>query len=275
MIGWSLQYLFAIIIMSSLIEVVRHDIGRTWIVYAQVMPLLPGVKITSHTQAEHVPAWILPIFGISTDNSTSICDVYIILNGIRPYQKVYATGSDETGNDDYTTWSYTFTPEYATIQEGNNRMTSKITCIDQSGNNSSNHNLTKFNSLNVTGIKRPSDALPAIATTTNSVNSDPLLSTTNSTSSSAFPTNITYAATIGTVQDGEDSIYGGPDNTALTPAQNADMEDEEQIELPDDHDNNNWKEYENEVDFSIEELYDRVYDQVTEQLREAGIEFPP
>lgn len=269
MIGWSLQYLFAIIIMSSLIEVVRHDIGRTWIVYAQVMPLLPGVKITSHMQDEQVIPGTVPIFGISTDNSTSICDVYIILNGIRPYQKVFATGSDGTGNDNYTTWNYTFTPEYAIIQEGNNKMTSKITCIDQSGNN--NSNLTKFNSLNITGIKRAGDTLSSIAIT-DSVNSDLSLSLTNSTSSSAFPINTTYEATIVTIQEAEDSTYSSQD--VLAP-QNVDMEDDEQIELHDDEDNHTWKEYENGIDFSIEELYDRVYDQITEQLREAGIDFPP
>jgi hypothetical protein len=95
---------------------------------------------------------MLSIMGVSTDNSSSVCDVYIILNETRPYQRVYPTGSSVTGNNDYSTWNYTFAPEYATIQEGNNRTVSKITCLDRSSVNNNNENLTKFNSLNLTGI---------------------------------------------------------------------------------------------------------------------------
>lgn len=90
--------------------------------------------------------------GVSTDNSTTDCEVYIILNEIKPYQRVNPTGHNTTEVDhDYSTWNYTFTPDYEAIQEDNNRMVSKITCIDPSTIN--NENLTKFNSLNVTGIR--------------------------------------------------------------------------------------------------------------------------
>lgn len=95
--------------------------------------------------------------GVSTDNLISVCEVYMILNEIKPYQRVNPTGNNVTGNPDYSTWNYTFTPEYATIQEGNNRMVSKITCIDHSG--ISSENLTKFNSLNVTGIRIEDNAI--------------------------------------------------------------------------------------------------------------------
>jgi hypothetical protein len=95
--------------------------------------------------------------GVSTDNLISVCEVYMILNEIKPYQRVNPTGNNVTGNRDYSTWNYTFTPEYATIQEGNNRIVSKITCIDRSG--ISNENLTKFNSLNITGIRIEDNAI--------------------------------------------------------------------------------------------------------------------
>ncbi|MPZ07781.1 MAG: hypothetical protein GEU26_15445 [Nitrososphaeraceae archaeon] len=125
-----IQILIVIMMLYSLIDVTRYDISRTLSVYANQTVPLPDVKITSHVQGQLVPTGTLSITGVSTDNSSSICDVYIILNEIRPYQRVYPTGSDVTGNNnDYSTWNYTFTPEYATIQEGNNRMVSKITLI--------------------------------------------------------------------------------------------------------------------------------------------------
>ena len=52
----------------------------------------------------------------------------------------------------YSTWNYTFRPEYALIQEGNNRMVYNITCLDHFSINN-NENLAKFNSLNLTGIR--------------------------------------------------------------------------------------------------------------------------
>jgi hypothetical protein len=261
--------LLIIIMLCPLIDSMRYDINRTLLVYANQTPQLPGVEITSHVQGQHVPAGILSIMGVSTDNSTGVCEVYIILNEIRPYQRVYPNGSDLTGNDDYSIWSYTFTPEYATIQEGNNRMVSKITCIDQSGIN--DDNLTKFNSLNVTGMKITGDA----------ISSDLSFSSTNSTASSSLPTNTTYADSF-PVQD-RGSIITSPDNALSNHSQNADTQDDEQIEENDnskkgdgvDYSSSRDEDDENEGDFSIEELHDRVLDQVTEQLRESGIDFPP
>jgi hypothetical protein len=93
------------------IDVTRYDISRTLLVYADQAAQIPDVKITSHVQGQRVPTGMLSIMGVSTDNSSSICDVYIILNEIRPYQRVYLTGSNVTGNNDYSTWNYTFAPD--------------------------------------------------------------------------------------------------------------------------------------------------------------------
>ncbi|MPZ06806.1 MAG: hypothetical protein GEU26_10420 [Nitrososphaeraceae archaeon] len=49
---------------------------------------LPSVKITSHTQNPEVPAGALTINGFSSDTPFDICTVYIILNNVKPYQKV-------------------------------------------------------------------------------------------------------------------------------------------------------------------------------------------
>ena len=114
---YHIQILIVTVLLYSLIEVIRYDISRTLSVYANQTAQLPDVKITSHVQGQLIPTGILSIMGVSSDNSSSVCDVYIILNEIRPYQRVYPTGSSVTGNNsDYSTWNYTFAPEYATIK---------------------------------------------------------------------------------------------------------------------------------------------------------------
>jgi hypothetical protein len=105
---------------------------------------LPDVKITSPTRGQNVPVGLLTISGESTDNVASNCQVSVKLNGIKPYQPSAPTGAK--GAIDYSTWKFTLTPKYAVIKEGANKITSKITCHDISTN------LTKFYSVNVTGI---------------------------------------------------------------------------------------------------------------------------
>lgn len=110
--------------------------------------IVPQVKITSLTKGQEVPVGTLSINGVSSDNSSSGCDVYVLLNGIKPYQRVTPAGQGDPNNSttDYSTWRFTFLPAYGLISEGDNKMTAKITCINGS------INATKFNSLNVTGV---------------------------------------------------------------------------------------------------------------------------
>lgn len=110
--------------------------------------IVPQVKITSLAKGQEVPVGTLSINGVSSDNSSSGCDVYVLLNGIKPYQRVTPAGQGDPNNStmDYSTWRFTFLPAYGLISEGDNKMTAKITCIIGSSN------ATKFNSLNVTGV---------------------------------------------------------------------------------------------------------------------------
>ena len=128
----------------------------------------PQVKITSNTKGQIVSEGILSIAGMSTDNLASTCDVYVILNGIKPYQRVTPTEQSGSGNStkDYSLWKYTFLPTYGLITEGDNKMTAKITCLNGSANS------TKFNSLNVTGVSSNS------TNSTNSTNSNTSLTRT-------------------------------------------------------------------------------------------------
>ena len=103
-----------------------------------------SVKILSPAKDEQVPAGRgLVVSGISTDNNTSDCKVSVIVNAIKPYQQTVANGTG--GIDDYSTWNFIITPAYTSIKEGpDNKITSKLECTP---------NLTKWNSVNVTGIK--------------------------------------------------------------------------------------------------------------------------
>src|SRR5918994_988417 len=102
-----------------------------------------GVKIISPITGQQVPAGELTISGISTDDATTDCTVYVDLNDQKPFQKAIATGPG--GESDYSKWNYSYTRNYNTITEGTNELTSKLSCI------SNPTNLTKWNSVNVTG----------------------------------------------------------------------------------------------------------------------------
>jgi hypothetical protein len=113
----------------------------------------PTVKITYPQKGQMVPVGELTVHGISSGNTD--CDVLVILNGIKPYQPVSPTGFNDSSSfgddDDYATWSYTLTPKYALIKEGENKITSKIVCQTGEGNPSVSSNLKHY-SVNVTGF---------------------------------------------------------------------------------------------------------------------------
>ena len=104
---------------------------------------MPGVKITSHYQGQQVPIGELNVSGISTDNATTACQVYLDWNDLKPFQSATATGP--AGVNDFSTWSFEYSKNYHMINEGNNELTAKVSCGDIPGS-------TKYYSLNVTGI---------------------------------------------------------------------------------------------------------------------------
>lgn len=92
--------------------------------------LTGGVKIMSPDKGDLVPLnsnKSLVIQGISKDNATSDCDVSVIINNVKPYQNVQPTGAQ--GANDYSNWQYTVSSNYTNINEGNNKITSKILCL--------------------------------------------------------------------------------------------------------------------------------------------------
>ena len=104
-----------------------------------------GVKIISPDKGDLVPLNSnnsLVIKGVSKDNVTSDCDVSIIINNVKPYQNVKPTGIQ--GDNDYSNWQYTVASNYTNINEGNNKITSKILCLDGP------QKLQAFYSVNIT-----------------------------------------------------------------------------------------------------------------------------
>src|SRR5215204_8914 len=110
----------------------------------QLQQQIIGVKITSPSTGQQVPAGELTISGSSTDNAATDCTVYADWNNLKPFQKAIATGPG--GVNDYSTWNFTYTADYHLITNGStNELTSKLSCI----NNPTN--LTKWYSVNVIG----------------------------------------------------------------------------------------------------------------------------
>ena len=103
-----------------------------------------GVKILSPGSGKQIPVGNLTIFGISTDNEKSDCTVSVDWNNQKPFQKAKATGP--YGEDDYSSWTYTYSAPYHTIGKGLNDLTSKLECLENS------KVTTKWHSINVSGV---------------------------------------------------------------------------------------------------------------------------
>jgi hypothetical protein len=104
------------------------------------------VEIVSPSKGEQVLVGkALLISGTSAGNfnSTSInCQVSVNVNGIKPYQRVSATGPTESG--DYSKWNFTLSPKYTSIKQGQNNITAKYSCANSPS--------SFYNSVNVTGV---------------------------------------------------------------------------------------------------------------------------
>jgi hypothetical protein len=86
----------------------------------------------------------LEISGESRYNPSYTCQVSVIINDVKPYQKTTPTG-DGIQND-YSTWKYTINPDYTTIRNGDNRITARLICTDDLG-----QDVRKWYSVNVIG----------------------------------------------------------------------------------------------------------------------------
>jgi|SRR5215831_19619984 len=171
------KFVFSVIIMMFFASTI-------WISSVNALPQQQtslGVKITNPAKGQQVSIGKnLTLSGTSNYNATSSCEVFVIVDGVRPYQKTTPIG--QTGGDDYSKWKYTFTPAYpGIIREGINRITAKLLCQANPAN------LTKFYSINVTGMNGIVPKQYSPITGSNTTNSSSLINhlsiPTNSTSS--------------------------------------------------------------------------------------------
>jgi hypothetical protein len=103
-----------------------------------------NVTITYPPPRQQIPIGnSLTIFGTSTYNTTKDCTVYANSNDLK-FQKVIAVGS--SGNNDYSSWIFTYSKNYHPITTGINKLTAKISC------KSIPNNSTAYYITNVTGI---------------------------------------------------------------------------------------------------------------------------
>ncbi|HYX54936.1 MAG TPA: hypothetical protein VE818_02140 [Nitrososphaeraceae archaeon] len=122
-----------------------------------------NVNITSPKSGQQVPVGNLTIAGHSSDNPANDCIVYTNWNGQNPLQIAKALGPG--GVNDYSTWSFTYTPAYHAIINGTNELTAQISCLDGDSNNNNNNKtnntatyLTNYYRVNVTGITEASSS---------------------------------------------------------------------------------------------------------------------
>jgi hypothetical protein len=110
------------------------------------------VTIESPAENQSIPIDSnLTISGTSYDDANTDCDVSVVLNSKTPYQRAIPVNGSGTNN--YSNWTFTFTPSYGVPKEGQNEMTSRISCLAYP------NNYTKFSSINVTGVQQDSSSL--------------------------------------------------------------------------------------------------------------------
>ena len=98
---------------------------------ATSVALIPKLKILSPYYGQKVPVTnnnSLVVYGTSSYDRSKNCSVSVLLNGVKPYQRTVATGNN--GASDYSTWKYKLDHSYAAVKEGSNKLTAKITCLD-------------------------------------------------------------------------------------------------------------------------------------------------
>ncbi|HEX5921989.1 MAG TPA: hypothetical protein VFY55_09465 [Nitrososphaeraceae archaeon] len=166
-----------------------------------------GVKIDIPSDSVSVPVGDLTIYGASSDNNTTNCQVYADWNDLKPMQIVTANGPK--GDADYSKWSYTYNGDYHDIVEGSNELTSKITCYDQVQKATS----SKSYSINVTGTKGGSEIVNNTGNQS-TVSEDTKLLPVKSSSS------INDESSDDTVEKSNESTYSNSEDSSVIPVKN-------------------------------------------------------
>ena len=133
-----LSLLFSTIMISNVIMAYSQSPTKR--------PTIHGVKIHAPGLGEKVSIAVnnLTITGRSVDNQSSDCQVFVIVNDVKPYQKALAIGLN--GGDDFSQWKYALFPDYAKVKFGTNKITAKIDCKDPM-------DMLRYDTINIMGTK--------------------------------------------------------------------------------------------------------------------------
>jgi hypothetical protein len=231
-----------------------------------------GVKITSHTTGQQVPTGQLTISGTSTDTPNANCEVYTDVNDLKPMQKVAARGPG--GNSDYSAWTFTYTSAYSLIKNGTNNLTSKISCIDSP----TTGNLTKWNSVNLTGVdglvqqQQPPSIISVVG---NSTNNTGLLISQSAALSTFEPTVATATTASDSANDNDNSDNDNDNSEESNEEENNDHDEQDneeaEVETATSDDEDDSEEEENDVDlFSGENAGDETNEESANIANEAN-----
>jgi hypothetical protein len=133
------------------------------------IPLSHGmaIKIVSPVKGQHIQTGTnLTVTGTSSDNSSTNCQVSLLLNDLKPYQKTTPTGKSSSGGDDYSSWRYVLNNStYGSIKQGINKITSKMTCVNTNQPSVADPGVSKWYSINVTGVSaKTAQSTPKVVT---------------------------------------------------------------------------------------------------------------
>jgi hypothetical protein len=191
------RFAFVIVIVSAAFWIGRSDFSE-----GQQLKIAKslGLKIIYPTHNQTVPVGSgFNILGRSIATDVENCYVSLIINNIKPYQN--ATASGPNGINDYSKWNFALLPDkYNPIKEGQNKITSKLSCLNGNNNTNSNlittpTNLTKWYSVNVTGVTKPSKANNTQTTTNTAMIQQPMITTGhNDTKTTMYKRNTTTSS---------------------------------------------------------------------------------
>lgn len=131
----------------------------------------PTIQITSPQDDQQVTPGELSIQGISSDNEDTDCKVFADVNDNTPMKNVTAVG-DSGEEDDFSKWTFTYNQDYQLIEEGENELTAKITCLVRDAfngvvdMNSNGTSMSKWFTVNVTGSSKEATAAQQLVTPT-------------------------------------------------------------------------------------------------------------
>jgi hypothetical protein len=133
-----LSLLFSMIMVSNVIMAYSQSSTKR--------PTIHGVKIHIPRIGDKVSIAVnnFTITGKSVDNQSLDCQVFIIVNDVKPYQKASAIGLN--GGDDFSQWKYALFPDYAKLKIGTNKITAKIECKNPM-------DMLRYDTINIMGTK--------------------------------------------------------------------------------------------------------------------------